>query len=109
MDLTPHTPETTRLLQDLLRIDTTNPPGNETPCIDFIARTLAGEGIESTVIESAPGRGNLVARLTGDGTLPPILLSATSMSFRRRPTNGSGRRSVATCMTASFGVAAPPT
>ena len=74
MDLTPHTPETTRLLQDLLRIDTTNPPGNETPCIDFIARTLAGEGIESTVIESAPGRGNLVARLTGDGTLPPILL-----------------------------------
>ncbi|MEO6062976.1 MAG: M20/M25/M40 family metallo-hydrolase, partial [Thermoflexales bacterium] len=74
MDLTPHTPETTRLLQDLLRIDTTNPPGNETPCIDFIARTLAEQGIESTVIESAPGRGNLVARLKGDGTLPPILI-----------------------------------
>ena len=74
MDLTPRTPETTRLLQDLLRIDTTNPPGNETPCIDFIARTLAETGIESTVIESAPGRGNLVARLKGDGSLPPILL-----------------------------------
>ncbi len=74
MDLTPRTPETTRLLQDLLRIDTTNPPGNETPCIDFIARTLAEQGIESTVIESAPGRGNLVARLKGDGTLPPILI-----------------------------------
>ena len=74
MDLTPRTPETTRLLQDLLRIDTTNPPGNETPCIDFIARRLAEEGIESTIIESAPGRGNLVARLKGDGSLPPILL-----------------------------------
>ena len=74
MDLTPQTPQTTRLLQDLLRFDSTNPPGNETPCIDFIARILAGEGIDSTVIESAPGRGNLVARLKGDGTLPPILL-----------------------------------
>jgi acetylornithine deacetylase/succinyl-diaminopimelate desuccinylase-like protein len=74
MDLTPQTPQTTRLLQDLLRFDSTNPPGNETPCIDFIARTLASEGIDSTVIESAPGRGNLVARLKGDGSLPPILL-----------------------------------
>lgn len=74
MDVTSRAPETTRLLQDLLRIDTTNPPGNESPCIDFIARTLAAEGIESTVIESAPGRGNLVARLKGDGTLPPILI-----------------------------------
>ena len=74
MDVTSRAPETTRLLQDLLRIDTTNPPGNESPCIDFIARTLAAEGIESTVIDSAPGRGNLVARLKGDGTLPPILI-----------------------------------
>lgn len=74
MDVTSRAPETTRLLQDLLRIDTTNPPGNESPCIDFIARTLAAEGIESTVIESAPGRGNLVARLKGDGTFPPILI-----------------------------------
>ncbi len=74
MDVTSRAPETTRLLQDLLRIDTTNPPGNESPCIDFIARTLAADGIESTVIESAPGRGNLVARLKGDGTLPPILI-----------------------------------
>lgn len=74
MDLTPQTPQTTRLLQDLLRFDSTNPPGNETPCIDFIERTLASEGIDSTVIESAPGRGNLVARLKGDGSLPPILL-----------------------------------
>ncbi|MBX7212372.1 MAG: M20/M25/M40 family metallo-hydrolase [Thermoflexales bacterium] len=74
MDFRQHTEETTRLLQDLLRFDTTNPPGNETPCIDFIARTLARDGFESTVIESAPGRGNLVTRLKGDGSLPPILI-----------------------------------
>ena len=66
--------QVTTLLRDLIRFDTTNPPGNETPCIDYIAATLQRDGIESTVLESAPGRGNLVARLHGDGSLPPILL-----------------------------------
>ncbi|MBI5652021.1 MAG: M20/M25/M40 family metallo-hydrolase [Chloroflexi bacterium] len=66
--------ETTTLLQDLIRFDTTNPPGNETPCVEFIARLLKHDGIESQVFESAPGRGNLVARLKGDGTLPPVML-----------------------------------
>ena len=66
--------QVTTLLQDLIRFDTTNPPGNETPCIEHIAATLQREGIEPTVLESAPGRGNLVARLKGDGSLPPILL-----------------------------------
>ncbi len=74
MDMSKLASETTQLLQDLLRFNTTNPPGNESACIDFIARALAREGIESTVIESAPGRGNLVARLKGGGSLPPILL-----------------------------------
>ncbi|MBI5032035.1 MAG: M20/M25/M40 family metallo-hydrolase [Chloroflexi bacterium] len=66
--------QTTAILQDLLRFDTTNPPGNETPCIEHIAALLQRDGIESTILESAPGRGNLVARLKGDGTLPPIML-----------------------------------
>jgi acetylornithine deacetylase/succinyl-diaminopimelate desuccinylase-like protein len=66
--------EATLLLQDLLRFDTTNPPGNETPCIEYIAQTLKRDGIEPLVLESAPGRGNLVARLKGDGSLPPLLL-----------------------------------
>jgi acetylornithine deacetylase/succinyl-diaminopimelate desuccinylase-like protein len=61
-------------LQELLRFDTTNPPGNETPCIEHIAALLRRGGIESAIFESAPGRGNLVARLKGDGTLPPLLL-----------------------------------
>jgi len=68
------TDEVTRLTQDLIRFDTTNPPGNETPCIEYIAAVLRREGIEPVVLESAPGRGSLVARLKGDGSLPPILL-----------------------------------
>ncbi len=66
--------ELTCLLQDLLRFDTTNPPGNETPCVEYIAAMLRREGIEPVVLESAPGRGNLIARLRGDGSLPPLLL-----------------------------------
>ncbi len=62
------------LLQDLLRFDTTNPPGNEMPCVEYIAGRLKREGIEPVVVESAPGRGNVVARLRGDGSQPPLLL-----------------------------------
>jgi acetylornithine deacetylase/succinyl-diaminopimelate desuccinylase-like protein len=66
--------QATTVLQDLIRFDTTNPPGNEMPCIEYIAAMLRREGIEPVVLESAPGRGNLVARHKGDGSLPPLLL-----------------------------------
>ncbi len=74
MNWTAVTEEATRILQTLLRFNTTNPPGNETPCIEYIAKALKCEGIEPLVFESALGRGNLVARLKGDGSLPPLLL-----------------------------------
>lgn len=74
MNWTQITHQVTTILQDLLRFDTTNPPGNEMPCIEYIARILKAEGIEPHVFESAPGRGNLVARLKGDGSLPPLML-----------------------------------
>ncbi|MHB1005285.1 MAG: M20/M25/M40 family metallo-hydrolase [Chloroflexota bacterium] len=63
-----------RTLSDLLRFDTTNPPGNETRCVEYIRDRLAAEGIDSTILESAPGRGSLVARLKGDGSARPLLL-----------------------------------
>lgn len=66
--------EATRYLQDLVRIDTTNPPGNETQAAEYLAGILRREGIEAHVLESAPGRGNLVARLPGDGRAAPLLL-----------------------------------
>lgn len=64
------------LCQRLLRIDTTNPPGAERAAADLIATELAAAGLEPTVLESAPGRGNVVARLRGTGALPPLLLTA---------------------------------
>ena len=65
--------EVTRLTQDLIRFDTTNPPGNETPCIETIAAVLRREGIEPVVLESARDAG-WRRRLKGDGSQPPILL-----------------------------------
>ncbi|MCC6388086.1 MAG: M20/M25/M40 family metallo-hydrolase [Dehalococcoidia bacterium] len=55
--------EATELLAEYLRIDTSNPPGNEAIAVDFLARILAKEGVAFEVAESAPGRSNLIARL----------------------------------------------
>jgi acetylornithine deacetylase/succinyl-diaminopimelate desuccinylase-like protein len=65
-----------RLCQQLLRIDTTNPPGNEMPAAELLAEELVSAGLAPVVLESAPGRGNVVARLRGTGELPPLLLTA---------------------------------
>lgn len=66
--------ETIHFLQDLIRIDTSNPPGNESLAADYIAKTLRDAGHEPTVIEMSPGRGNIISRLKGDGTDAPLLL-----------------------------------
>jgi acetylornithine deacetylase/succinyl-diaminopimelate desuccinylase-like protein len=66
--------ETVELLRRYLMIDTTNPPGNETAGARYLADVLAAEGIASELAESAPGRGNVVARLAGDGSLGGIVL-----------------------------------
>jgi acetylornithine deacetylase/succinyl-diaminopimelate desuccinylase-like protein len=66
--------ETVRYLRDLIRLDTSNPPGNEIVAAEYIARILQGQGIAPVVIETAPKRGNVIARITGDGSAPPLLL-----------------------------------
>lgn len=66
--------EITRFLSDLIRINTTNPPGNETAAANFIAQYLAKEGFKTEVIESAPGRGSVITRLKGSGEKPNLLL-----------------------------------
>jgi len=65
-----------RLCQRLLRIDTTNPPGNELPAAELLAEELSSAGLEPVVLQSEPGRGNVVARLRGTGEKPPLLLTA---------------------------------
>ncbi len=66
--------ETAALLADYLRVDTTNPPGNEERGADFLAERLAAAGIPSEKIHHAPGRASLVARLDGADLEPPLCL-----------------------------------
>lgn len=72
--MTPITDLAIRFLRDLIRFDTANPPGNELPAAQYIADVLRAEGLEPVVLESAPGRGNVIARLHGDGSARPLLL-----------------------------------
>jgi acetylornithine deacetylase/succinyl-diaminopimelate desuccinylase-like protein len=67
-------PEITRFLSDLIRVNTTNPPGKETAAAAFVAEFLSREGFKSEIIESAPGRGSVVSRLKGSGEKPNLLL-----------------------------------
>lgn len=57
-------------MQDYLRTNTTNPPGNEMKAIEFFKKILDQEGIENRVFEYAPGRGDLWARLPGSHENP---------------------------------------
>lgn len=65
-----------RLCQQLLRIDTTNPPGNEREAADLVAEELSAAGLEPVILESAPKRANVISRLKGTGKKPPLLLTA---------------------------------
>ncbi|HET6683410.1 MAG TPA: M20/M25/M40 family metallo-hydrolase [Gaiella sp.] len=67
--------EATELLQALLRIDTVNPPGNETVAAKVLQDYLARNGIASELLAQTPDRANLVARLPG-GDGPSLLLMA---------------------------------
>jgi acetylornithine deacetylase/succinyl-diaminopimelate desuccinylase-like protein len=58
--------EAVDLLQKYIRIDTTNPAGNEEPAADWLASLLDAEGISSQKYVSAPNRANLVATLGED-------------------------------------------
>jgi acetylornithine deacetylase/succinyl-diaminopimelate desuccinylase-like protein len=62
------------ILRDLIRFDTTNPPGNEADCIGYIHRTLSDAGLETTLPARDVRRPNLVARWRGEGFAPPLLL-----------------------------------
>jgi acetylornithine deacetylase/succinyl-diaminopimelate desuccinylase-like protein len=67
--------EVTELLRELLRLDTVNPPGNETLAATLLQGYLARNGIASELVAKTPDRANLVARLEG-GDGPTLLLMA---------------------------------
>jgi acetylornithine deacetylase/succinyl-diaminopimelate desuccinylase-like protein len=66
--------EATNLLSDLLRINTTNPPGNETEAAKYLAKNLQKDGFQCELFESASGRGSVITRLKGTGEKPSLLL-----------------------------------
>jgi acetylornithine deacetylase/succinyl-diaminopimelate desuccinylase-like protein len=69
--------EATELLRALIRIDTVNPPGNETIAAKALHDYLAGNGIESELLAQTPERANLVARLPGGDGLSLLLMAHT--------------------------------
>jgi acetylornithine deacetylase/succinyl-diaminopimelate desuccinylase-like protein len=66
--------EVTALLQELLRLDTTNPPGNETAAAELLRDYLDEAGVPCDVLAAEPDRANLVARIPGAGDGKRLLL-----------------------------------
>jgi len=62
--------------RSLIQIDTSSPPGNETKAVEYLKKVLEGEGIATQSFAVDPARGNLVARLKGNGKKRPILIMA---------------------------------
>src|SRR5262245_49753466 len=66
--------ETIRHFQALVRLDTSNPPGNEKLATDYLQQVLEREGVPVRILALDPNRPNLVARLKGTGRRRPLLL-----------------------------------
>jgi acetylornithine deacetylase/succinyl-diaminopimelate desuccinylase-like protein len=84
--------EAVALARDLIRIDTSNPPGNETAAAELLRDYLARHGIECELVARVPGRANLVARVRGSGGGPSLALTghtdvvpADARGWRRPP------------------------
>ena len=63
-------------LADLIRIDTQDPPGNESKVAHYVEGVLEDAGIAAEILETVPRRDSIVARLKGDGSKRPLLLMA---------------------------------
>ncbi|UTR09973.1 M20/M25/M40 family metallo-hydrolase [Evansella sp. LMS18] len=63
-----------QILQKLIQFNTTNPPGHERACIEYIQSLLTEYGIESRLVSLDENRPNLIARLLGEGDAPPLML-----------------------------------
>lgn len=72
--MTPIYQRPAEICQQLIRFDTTNPPGNEILCINYLNGLLTDAGFETQILAKEPSRANLVTRLKGEGHAPPLLL-----------------------------------
>lgn len=64
-----------RLLRDLVRVPTVNPPGADAPGAELLARELERRGLKPELTEIAPGQANVTARLRGTGEAPALLFN----------------------------------
>lgn len=87
MNWTTYQDETVKMLQEYLRIDTSNPPGNELKTAQFFHDLFDKAGIQNTVYEYTPGRANIFAILKGDGSLRPLILLNHMDVVRTDPKN----------------------
>lgn len=74
IDYTKAGDEAVKLLSDYIKVDTVVPPGNERKGAEFLAAVLKKEGIESQILDTAPGRACIYARLKGTGAKKAIVL-----------------------------------
>jgi acetylornithine deacetylase/succinyl-diaminopimelate desuccinylase-like protein len=87
--------EAIRLTQDLIRVDSSNPPGNETPAALVLKNYLEANGLECELVARDPDRANLVARIPGNGTGPSLtimghtdVVPADAQDWKRPPFSG---------------------
>jgi len=66
--------EALRHFQALVRLDTSDPPGNELPAVEYLKGVLEADGVETKIFALDPKRPNLVARLRGNGARRPLLI-----------------------------------
>jgi len=69
-------PHPVELLQTLVRFDTTNPPGNEAACINYLDGVFKQAGFTTTILGKTAERTNLITRLPGRGEAPPVVWQA---------------------------------
>ncbi len=79
--------EAVKLLQEYIRIDTSNPPGNELAAAQFFKKLFDAAGIPNTLYEYTPGRADIYAVLKGDGTRRPLILLNHMDVVRADPRN----------------------
>ena len=66
--------EAVQFLAELIKLDTQDPPGNESQVAHYIEGVLKKDGIDSEILETVPGRASIVARLKGNGSKKPLLI-----------------------------------
>lgn len=83
----PYQDEAVKLLQEYLRINTSNPPGNEREAAELFHRLFDSAGIPNTIYEYVPHRADIYAVVKGDGSLRPLILLNHMDVVRADPRN----------------------